>query len=184
MGTVSSPPGRAPGFTVVELMIAMLIFSIGIMGVYAMQVVTIASSAEAREIAEATNLASRILEGFRRDSTTWTAGIQPPSLQQGAGSSWVRYNSLPIDKDGLTTLQLPATMPTTPPRYCVKYRTSELGGVGSGTYKVEVRVMWPRRQGKEATFARCPTDMDSTENIPYARAVTLAGSIFRHRGEE
>lgn len=173
------PMGKK-GYTVIELMIAIVIFSLGIMAVYSLQVLTVASLGEARELTEATNLAERIMEQFRRNSTTWEEGSQPPGIPQQGVGQWVVLYPQQLNKDGLFANQIPDTSPGLPPRYCVKYRMSELGTPGSGTYRVEVRVIWPRRTGLERQFASCPADMDSTQNIPYARQVTLAGAIYRH----
>lgn len=179
------------GYTIVELMIAIVIFAIGIMAIYSLQVITITGLAEARELSEATNLAERVLEQFRRSSTTWEGGSTLPGLPHDfSPDRWLVLYPEPVDKDGLLQGQLPPGAAVNPPRYCVKYRIcSRLGcdnlaastaELGTDAYEVEVRVMWPRQNANARDFARCPIDMDAPQNIPFARQVALATAIFRH----
>ncbi len=52
----------AGGFTIIEVMIAMLVFAIGILGVVTMQTSSVSGNAKARYISEATNYAADRVE--------------------------------------------------------------------------------------------------------------------------
>ena len=174
-------PRRA--FTVIEVIISMVIFSLSILAIYSLQVVTISSLSEAREMTDASFLAERVLEQLRRDSTTWVAGPAPAILTP-TGDEWASYfDGRAVNKDGLhEDVELPNGSPAAIARFCVRYRVSQVGTAGAGTLRVEVRVLWPRREGRQAIFAHCPDDMGSVANIPFSRQITLASSVYRHQG--
>jgi len=55
---------RQSGFTLVEVLIALFIFSVGILGLGAMQLNSIRGNSQARRISEATNVAADQIEKF------------------------------------------------------------------------------------------------------------------------
>ncbi len=58
--TIGNDP--AAGFTIIEVMIAMLVFAIGILGVVTMQTSSVSGNAKARYISEAANYAANRVE--------------------------------------------------------------------------------------------------------------------------
>lgn len=61
------------GFTMVEVMVAVAIFAIGILGVVYLQSASVRSNQDAFESMVATNFARTWLERIKRDSVAWTA---------------------------------------------------------------------------------------------------------------
>ena len=57
-------PMEIRGFTLIEVLIALAIFSIGVLAVAAMQITTIKGNASARRITEATSLAENQIENL------------------------------------------------------------------------------------------------------------------------
>ncbi len=72
---------RTRGFTLVEVLAALVIFMLGIMGVMGMQYMAVRGNAASRELRVATNLAQSLLEQGRgmgySDLTTLGSGIVP-----------------------------------------------------------------------------------------------------------
>jgi type IV pilus assembly protein PilV len=90
------------GFTFVELLIVIGIFSIGILAVASMQVTTIHANSSARMSGEATVLAANKIEELMASDYDTDADLNPGShtLDQGAYSiDWVVTDS-DIDGDG------------------------------------------------------------------------------------
>jgi len=69
---------QSSGFTLVEVLIAMFIFSVGILGMGAMQVRAIQGNSHARQISEATNIAADQIEMIA--GLTYTSLFTDPSL--------------------------------------------------------------------------------------------------------
>lgn len=174
-------PASTRGFTVVEVMISMVIFSVVIAAVYSLQVVTISSLSEARGLTDATFLAERIMERYRQESTLWVTPQRPAMLSLDVGSWTPLYDGQPVNKDGLLEAEL-AEVISRPARYCVKARVVGMPSLGDDVLRVEVRVMWPRSDGPQAQYVNCPETMDTTASVPYTRQITLASSVYRHRG--
>jgi prepilin-type N-terminal cleavage/methylation domain-containing protein len=65
-------PRRRAGFTLIEVMIAMVVMSIGLFAVIQLQVVTVRGNAYARETTEAYELAMAVAEDFRLEALKWT----------------------------------------------------------------------------------------------------------------
>lgn len=72
---------KTDGFTLVELMIAMLILAIGIMAVLSMQFTSLGGAAIARDNANAADIARRITNVMRIESQQWRSG----TLTSGSG---------------------------------------------------------------------------------------------------
>ena len=60
-----------PGFTLIELMVAMVIMSLGLLTVVHLQVVTVRGHAYARERTEATQIAQGVAEEMRKQAEGW-----------------------------------------------------------------------------------------------------------------
>lgn len=86
------PAGRSSraGFTLVELLIAMLILAIGIMAILQMQFSSMGSAMISRDNANSSDLAQRMLDVMRTESVQWRNG------SIGAQVATPAYNDLPV----------------------------------------------------------------------------------------
>lgn len=140
------------GYTVIELVMAMAVFAIGVTGVAAMQSATTVSNRHAKNIAIASAIAKTWQEELAVDATVWTA-TNAASLQQ---TSWVQL----VNGAGNGAWVLPATVGTMGATFdalgnftavqantvfCAHIRLTRLIQTqGSGLVRADVRVFWPR----------------------------------------
>ena len=88
------------GFTLIEVLIVMAIFSIGILAVAAMQVTSTKSNASARRITEATALAENQIENLMQvsyDHADLNAATNPHGSTQGPYV--INWNATEVDLD-------------------------------------------------------------------------------------
>lgn len=158
----SKRPEQGPkGFTLMEIMIAMLILVIGIMATLSMQFTALGGAAEARDNANASEVAKRVLHITRVEAQSWRNGTisadlasqqtykdaafdNSPILQstvENSGWAWTRVFSTPVDA------RLSNAGNT---RYCAYTRGGYLNGnASSGVVKMQVAVIYP---GVNETF--------------------------------
>jgi type IV pilus assembly protein PilV len=156
----SSGSRSARGYTVVELLMALAVFGIGVVGVIAMQKVTSTSNRHAKNLATATHIAQSWLERLAVDATRWDQ-----SHTLAATTTWLKA-AQPLAN---ATWQLPAAdtvtelfgpgfgalgQPLPAPGsageivFCTHLRLTYLidpaSQPGNGLIRAEVRVFWPR----------------------------------------
>lgn len=162
------------GYTVLEVMIALTLLTVGVSGVVAMQKVTSVSNRDARDLAIANQIARTWVDRLRTDAIGWN--LPSPSAPSGSDietdTVWLkntgsvegwfhpetdatRHASAAFDRHG-TDL---ATLPTgEAPAFCSHLRLSWLYGPGTPPLliRAEVRVFWLREGG-----GGLPSGMDS-----------------------
>ncbi|MCA9618409.1 MAG: prepilin-type N-terminal cleavage/methylation domain-containing protein [Myxococcales bacterium] len=163
---------RRLGYTVVEVMMALSVLSIGATGVIAMQKTALLGNMRARNLATATAIASAWIERLRVDGLRWTfdpltgvdtlttattylnvVGGDYPTVA-GAEGQWRR----PIDNPGDTALTLTTAdadvrgmdiAAGTPPGFCTNIRLTQ---ILPNMIRAEVRVFWLRQQAANASM--------------------------------
>ncbi len=140
------------GYTIVELMMALAIFALGVTGVVAMEKVTSTSNAHAKNLAIASHIAESWLEKLTVDASTWTqtaTSMNNTIWLKSASSAWV----LPADNatnafgPGFDALGNYTTTAANV-RFCAHVKLSPLLGIaGTGLIRTEVRVFWPKEGG-------------------------------------
>jgi type IV pilus assembly protein PilV len=153
-------PSRQRGYTIVELLMAVSLFAIGVTGVIAMQKVTVAANQHAKRLAIATHIAQAWQEQLVADSVGWNH----PSPNNGAddiatdtvwlkevgnGGVWFRP-SFDANRafgpafDALGNVVPPAELAQA--QYCTHVRLTWLYPAtnGNGLMRAEVRVFWVR----------------------------------------
>jgi prepilin-type N-terminal cleavage/methylation domain-containing protein len=175
---------RSGGFTLIEVMIAVAIITIGSTGLFAMQGATLRANADASETTVATAFASTWLERIKRDALTWTlrgnadlantlnlqapvgctsnAWFVPATTEPSVESAAADIHGFDID----TTLAADAR-PTT--HFCANAIVSPVHGLGADRalpivpaadvdlLRVTVRVWWARGgRGGTTNYARSP----------------------------
>ncbi len=153
------------GYTIVELMMAVTIFGIGVSGIAAMQIVSATANSHAKDLAVATALARSWQEKLAMDSTLW-GGTENWQRTQ---TTWINQETLnsnvwfqpALDVAGAPTFG-PAAGPLgnfvnhlTDPQdvvFCTHIRLTPIDNVaGSQLMRTEVRVFWPKGETNWAT---------------------------------
>jgi prepilin-type N-terminal cleavage/methylation domain-containing protein len=152
-------PARGPavrrkatrGFTMIELLMAAAILSVGITGIAAIQTATTASNRHAKNLALASSLARAWQEELAIDALRWTDSTIPtlPStvwLNTGLANDgqWLvpaASGTFGPSFDALGNF----TAASADTVFCTHVRTTRLlQAPGSGLVRIEVRVFWPK----------------------------------------
>lgn len=164
---------KSRGYTVVEVMMALVVLTLGAVGVVAMQRAVAMGNTNARNLATANGIAQSWVERLRADAQVWndqggtpdisdtgwlnTAGTSPPA----AGAGWttpatIAYGAgTPAGTDTAdimgADLLRPADATSFGVAYCTQIRLTRFANAPSGAlasyYKlvrIEVRVIWDR----------------------------------------
>lgn len=141
------------GYTVMEILMAMAVLAVGLVGVASMQRITVSSNRHAKNLAIASHIAQGWLGMLEAEATLWTqdnAMGRTTWIAQGAGSSgWFRPSYDPFRNFGpsFDALGNPLLQTNeTDAKFCVDLRFSPLttSFAGGGMYRTEVRVIWAR----------------------------------------
>lgn len=148
------------GFTVVELLMSLAVFAIGVSGVIAMQRVTIGANQHAKNLAIATSIAQAWQDQLAADATLWTgqAGLSQTTWLRLASSSatggdgWFRpgfdaTRDFGAGFDGLGNVVTDANVNLA--HFCAHLRLTVLYPTtgANGLIRTEVRVFWLRDGG-------------------------------------
>jgi type IV pilus assembly protein PilV len=98
---------NAAGFSLVEVMVAIIVMSVGLLGIAKMQALALASTTSARTRSIAALEASSLASTMRADRAYWANVKADPKIQFSAGT---------ITKTADSTLKANATCPCTPPQ--------------------------------------------------------------------
>ncbi len=154
---------RARGYTVVELLMALAVLAIGVSGVIAMQKVTVASNAHAKNLAIATHIAESWLDELAADAGQWndtndwndTHWLANVGAEDGVPGPWFRpqYQALRRFGPAFDARGNPVVTDDIPEQahFCSDLRLrwmspQETVKRGAGLIRAEVRVFW-RRNG-------------------------------------
>jgi prepilin-type N-terminal cleavage/methylation domain-containing protein len=154
-------PSRSRGYTVVELLMALAVFSVGISGIIALQKVTVVSNQHAKNLAIATRIADAWIGQLVADAATWNAPspVEPKSdlnqsvwLSQvvGNGGIWIQptYSGTRLFGPGFDALGNPVDPQAEPlqVQFCTHLRLGWLypEAQGTGVIRAEIRVFWLR----------------------------------------
>lgn len=147
------------GYTVVELVMALTVLAIGVGGVIAMQKVTVASNAHAKNLAMATHIAQSWLDELAAEAGQWndtndfddTDWLTNVGAEGGAAGAWFRPAYVAARRFGpaFDALGSPVAADdiATDAQFCSDLRLRWLSGQetikrGSGLIRAEVRVFW------------------------------------------
>jgi prepilin-type N-terminal cleavage/methylation domain-containing protein len=167
------------GYTVVEIMIALAILTIGTSGVVAMQKVTAVANRDARNLVIADQIARTWVERLRADAVAWNHPSPLISVSDLTETQWLRYTPSSVSKIWIRPPDSPVLgqyfsadsfgndVPADSPRaiYCTSLRLTWLYGPPETVLppyliRAEVRVFWLRDGGQGsvdgAGVAICP----------------------------
>jgi prepilin-type N-terminal cleavage/methylation domain-containing protein len=142
------------GYTLVELMMALALFTVGVLGIISLQRLMVASNAHAKN----TSIAERIAESWaaqlQMDSTSWVDSTGSTDWLGNVGGGWVRPAYVAGSKNfgaAFDALGNPLSDATglAKARYCAHVRLTTLYSstapvTGNGMMRAEVRVFWLR----------------------------------------
>jgi prepilin-type N-terminal cleavage/methylation domain-containing protein len=176
----------ARGYTVVEVMMALAILSVGVTGVIAMQGVTAASNRHAKNLAVATHIAQGWLDMLATESSLWT---ETGSLnrttwlkQTGSEVTWFRpeYSSSLNFGPAFDALgnSVNLTNLARDTEYCADLRLTSLRDTsgGAGLIRAEVRVFWRREDIVLLPATTAPAHACALESV--AVTADSAGNMF------
>jgi prepilin-type N-terminal cleavage/methylation domain-containing protein len=151
---------KSAGFTLVEIMIAIGIMTVGSLGIIAMHGAVSQGNRDSREMITALALSQTWLERFERDALSWNAAtsildiglttyLRPLALTP-TGTGWLAPNS-GADANTANDFEVPGAdffgrdwdaANGVPVKYCVNYRLSWIRQGSSA--RVDVRTYWVR----------------------------------------
>ncbi len=147
------------GFTLIEVMLAVLIMIIGLVGIIAMQIVAIQANGAARDLTEATNVAEHFVALLQQDGSSWNGGgtldgtIYLTDLDT-TPDTWLPISDQPMNVLGVPREDLAGLKGAGRAKYCVAYKLH--WGVQDAVITGFVRVFWPRISSTQTT-AGCGT---------------------------
>lgn len=174
--TPGRPRGRGQrGFTVLEVLIGVLLMTVGLLAVFAMQITAIETNRASYDLRAATELAETTLERIQRDSLMWGQSGDPGDWGAGAwlnsamGTTVTDTWAFPPRPAGITGGRQPTWNDLglaqddaarwndyrgRNSKYCVNYLADWLRGPTFA--RVTVMVRWPRnRAGEQALRNDC-----------------------------
>lgn len=143
------------GYTAVELLMAMAVLAVGIVGIISMQKITVVSNQHAKNLAIATHVAQAWLGMLDAEGSVWNEDgsfSRTTWLAQGDSSTgWFRpnYDTFRNFGPSFDALGNPLLQADEDPnaRFCVDLRFTPLTANfddGAGLIRTEVRVIWMR----------------------------------------
>jgi prepilin-type N-terminal cleavage/methylation domain-containing protein len=171
------------GYTLIELMMALSLFSVAILGIISMQKITVMSNLHARNLATAQRIAQSWAGQLEMDATQWRTG-NPTGLLNAAGV-WGRpvYNAtrnFGAAFDGLGNPLTDGQLDRA--RFCTHVRMSwmyqsNLGANGNGMLRAEIRVFW-QKEGEAALVTNAAGSMCPTMTPAQATSVGLRSDLY------
>lgn len=182
------------GFTLVEVLVASLIFAIGMIAAIAMQYSALGGYANARDVTQATDVGERVIHLLKQESQQWQTrnaiNTMSNSVYKDSSSGPGFFPSDPLLKSLASNSDWTWTPVFTEPvdvrlsdagnrRYCAYIRGEEIPsptasgpGQGSGVYRVHVAVVYPgpnQAFGGSGDFGECDRDpvMNNLEPKPW-----------------
>jgi prepilin-type N-terminal cleavage/methylation domain-containing protein len=175
------------GYTVVELMMALAVMSVGVAGVIAMQGVTAASNRHAKSLAVATHIAQSWLDMLASESSLWVEDNRLERtewlVEGNINGIWFRPEySEPLNFgpafDALGNA-VSLTDIARDTQYCVDLRLSQLRLVDDGNdnlVRAEVRVFWRREDAVLLPATAAPAHACALESVAVSN--DTAGNMF------
>lgn len=156
-------PSSRAGYTLVEVMMSLAVFAIGVVGMIGMQKVSISSNQHAKNLAIATHVAEAWLDELAAEAAQWNAAgdfeettwLVNVGAEDGPAGAWFRPAYSSSRRFGPAFDALGNAVPTDSiaddAHFCADIRLTWLyrqvgAKEGGGLIRAEVRVFW-RREG-------------------------------------
>lgn len=180
------------GFTILEVMIAVVVISIGFLAMMAMQVTFISGTTSARDVGTATKLGESIAEQIRAEGVMWStlspefgaearllntiaANARLGSYHMLRGGRPFNHISIPRgDDDGAPYLVdnslVTGSLATLNSKFCVDAKANYLPGSNQGVLTGQIRVVWSnsgQTPWVDQTGNRCVADGGNLNQLLY-----------------
>lgn len=142
------------GYTLVELMMALALFTVAVLGIISLQKLMVVSNAHAKNMSVAERIAESWAAQLQMDSTAWRVTTGTTVWLGGVDGGWIRPGYAPSANFGAAFDALGSPLSDTSgdlarARYCSHVRLTTLypstGLVtGNGMVRAEIRVFWLR----------------------------------------
>lgn len=172
------------GYTLVELMMAIALFSVAVLGIISMQKITVMANAHAKNLATAQRIAQSWASQLQMDSTQWRLNNDFGGGFLDSNGVWERpaYNTtrkFGAAFDGLGNPLTDAQLDRA--RFCTHVRMSwlyreTLGASGNGMLRTEIRVFW-QKEG-EAAIGSATTMCAASQTAAQATTIGLSPHLY------
>ena len=190
-------------------MVVVALSLVGFVALFQLQAGVMRASTNSLNMVQATFLGQHLLETLRMEAMEWTDdGLQGPAQAKfqyfkhvsdngpapGQGSGWLRaypgtggfqrVNQVGRMLAAGTTPQYDAGAAVEFPDnrnqvFCVQYRLTWL--MANALVRAEVRVFWPREEGKAATYDACPIGNGGVETDPMSSwSATFVTTVMKN----
>jgi prepilin-type N-terminal cleavage/methylation domain-containing protein len=182
------------GFTLIEVLVALLIFMVAMLGLVALQRASVSGANMGREHTAAVDLARYVMTWLENEAAAWPlADTTPgppafadlPLLNRGLGEpdTWHTLSSADVRFDAYlehSAEQLYSEVDSA--QFCVHYRIAPVGSTDDPVaYRAWVRVTWPKwGQYASGTWNQCEARIsDVPSDIGKYQVVELTGVVTR-----
>lgn len=193
------------GFSLMELLMVIVITTIGFLALINMQVGTLHAANESRSMMDAVNMAEHFIETLKSESIAWNGDAASTILQGGlagqfphlryvgnatlnGGSGWIEgYRSTETDRRVGPLGNADATWdagisnevnPNLNRRFCLHYRLTWL--VPDYLVRADVRVLWMRDEAQISLYQSCGVGTQMHEDLSNVGSITVPATIMRN----
>jgi prepilin-type N-terminal cleavage/methylation domain-containing protein len=175
---------RAPqrGYTLVELMMALALFTVAMLGIISMQKITVVSNAHAKNVAIAERIAQSWGAQLEMDATTWRGALGGFLNKDGFWQrpAYISARTFGAAFDALGNPLSDSSTDLAKARFCTHVRMSPLypdtmNVGGNSTLRAEIRVFW-QRDGEapvDTTSSMC-----AAQTAAQAQTVGLSNNYY------
>lgn len=175
--------GRRRGYTLVELMMALALFTVAVLGIISMQKIAAASNGHAKNVAIAQRIAQAWAGQLEMDATAWRTAFGTGWLNDA--NEWQRPAYIAARRFGGAFDALGNALADNDvgqARFCTHLRMAWLypttmGAGGNGMLRAEIRVFWLRDD--EAPLDSNATMCSTAQTAVQARDIGLAVDRYR-----
>lgn len=184
------PRALRRGYTLVELMMALALLAVAVVGIISMQKITVTSNAHAKNLAMAQRIAQAWAGQLQLDATTWRTGL---GGFLNSNATWQRPDYVASRNFGAAFDALGNPLSDSASdlgraRFCSHLRLSWLypdtmNTGGNGVLRAEIRVFWQRTgESTVANAAFCGRPQDTTRVGLIGQATDLYHFVYQTVG--
>jgi hypothetical protein len=174
------------GYTAVEVLMSMSVLAVGVLGVFSMEKITLASNVHAKNLAIATHIGQAWLGVLEAEASLWDSSSNSLARTTWLGAApttppdWFRPDAVAASNFGPDFDELGNPVGADG-RFCVDLRVSPFNGLaeeekGQGLRRVEVRVFWNRDHATASTGV-VPAEFPCDLAPPQVSTAAIAGTL-------